>query len=182
MFKLNNKLSDKLIKFAYEYLKNLDSLHGVFHARVTVSYAIQLAKEERGNIDLCIIASWLHDIKRSNDPVPESELDNHGIAGALITQDFLEKELKMEKSDSFEICEAISTHCFPLMQKSLTSKILGDADKLNLFSDEYCDKYLTYLTKELGTKIKAIEKITKERKYYFQYFNTNTAKRIAKDY
>ena len=85
----------------------------------------------------------------------------------------------LTSSEVNEICDAMSCHCFPNIQTTLTSKILWDSDKLNIFSKEMKKDYLKYWAIKFGDINKAKEQMKKEKEYYLKYFNTITAKEIA---
>jgi len=171
----------KVIKYAKEELKDKDRIHGFKHARTTAKFAEIIAKEEFANIKLCIISAWLHDIacKGKRSCIKETIEDNHGIDSAIKSKMFL-LSLGLTQSEINEICIAISGHCFPNIQKSITSKILWDSDKLNLFSKEVEKVYLSNWTIKLGNLNQAKKQIKKEKEYYLKYFNTRTAKDIAR--
>mgnify|MGYP001559047956 CR=1 FL=1 len=140
-----------------------------------------ISNGERANSKLCIISAWLHDIslKEERELIKESIEDNHGIESSEMSRDFL-VSLNLTLSEINEICDAINCHCFPNIQSTLTSKILWDSDKLNVFSREMEDDYLSNWTIRLGSMEKAKEQLTKERENYMKHFNTITAKNIAR--
>lgn len=172
------KVLNKVIGFAEECLKGLDTAHGSKHARVTAKYAKLLAEKEGADTKLCVIAAWLHDIERSSEWVKETIKHNHGIKSADKAKRFL-YSIGLEKTEIEKICEAISLHCFPGIQESLISKILWDADKLNFFSKEMEKDYLDYWFAKFSNKENARRQLNKERKFYIKHFNTETAVKLA---
>jgi uncharacterized protein len=121
----------------------------------------------------------LHDIERSKTwKKNETKTDNHGIDGAKKARRFL-LSLNMKRSDVDEICKAISTHCFPYAQKTIIAKILWDADKLSLFSQEMEKEHVKYWESRGLCEEEAKKQIEKERNFYMNTFNTRAAKDIA---
>jgi len=172
---------EKVIKYAKEELKDNDKVHGFKHAETTAKFAEIISKEERANIKLCIISAWLHDISLKEKRLwrKENVENNHGIESVEKIKNFM-ISLGLAQSEFDEICDAISCHCFPNIQTTLTSKILWDSDKLNMFSKEMENNYLNNWAIEFGNINKAKEQIKKEREYYLKYFYTKTAKDTAK--
>jgi HD superfamily phosphodiesterase len=170
----------KVIKYAKEELKDNDKVHGFKHAETTARFAESISREERANTKLCIISAWLHDIslKEKRGWVKETIENNHGIESFEKSKSFL-ISLGLTSSEVNEICDAMSCHCFPNIQTTLTSKILWDSDKLNIFSKEMKKDYLKYWAIKFGDINKAKEQMKKEKEYYLKYFNTITAKEIA---
>lgn len=175
-----DEIIEKVIEYAKEELSDNDSVHGFKHAETTAKFAEIISKRERANIKLCIISAWLHDVslKEKRGWVKETIENNHGIESAEKSKNFL-IFLGPTQSEVHEICDAMSCHCFPNIQTTLTSKILWDSDKLNMFSKEMENDYLKNWTTKFGNINKAKEQMKKEREYYLKYFNTITAKEIA---
>lgn len=169
---------ETIIKFAKEYLKDKNPIHGIRHAEIAANYASLICEEEKVDKRMGIIATWLHDIGRSEEWVRENIKNNHGIKSADITRQFL-VSLEIEEDYVEEVCTAISLHCFPNIQKTKLAKILWDADKLCVFAKEMEQDYLEYWTNKLGSLSKAKSQIMKERKFYFKTFYTKIAKQIA---
>ncbi len=171
----------KVIEYAKEELKENDAVHGFKHAETTARYAEVISKEERANVKLCLISAYLHDIslKEKRGYIKETIGNNHGIESAGISKSFL-MSLGLTQSEVNEICDAISCHCFPNIQTTPTSKVLWDSDKLNMFSKEMEDDYLKNWAIKFGGFNKAEQQMKKEREYYLKYFNTTTAKEIAR--
>lgn len=172
----------KTKKFAKESLKNKDLVHGVEHAKNTSYFANILAKKEKGNFKLCIIAAWLHDIGRLDKGkgwVKETIKKNHGTVGAKKAKTFL-KSLRLKTNEVNEICKAISCHCFPNIQKDLTSKILWDADKLNIFYPKTNIKYIKSCMNKGMSKEKAKKHVEKDKKSYMKTFHFNSTRELIK--
>jgi len=169
---------DKIICFAEDKLKDFDNIHGIKHMATVAKHAEILAEREKANKKLCIIAAYLHDIGRSKKWVKETIDNNHGIKSAKIAEKFLLSN-SLKEFEVKEICQAISSHCFPEIQSTPTSKILWDADKLCHFSREMEKDYFDYWLVKFGDRDKAVKKMQGEREFYIKYFNTKTAKEIA---
>ncbi len=171
----------KVIEYAKEELKENDKVHGFKHAETTAKFTGIISKKENANAKLCIISAWLHDIvlKERRGWIKETIKNNHGIESAEKTRGFI-RSLGLTQPEIDEICDAMSCHCFPNIQTTLTSKILWDSDKLNMFSKEMEKDYLNDWAIKFGNVNKAKEQIKKERGYYLKYFNTITAKEIAR--
>jgi len=168
----------KVADFAKPYLKKADAIHGLKHIEMVVRYSSIIAEKEGADKRLCLIAAYLHDIKRSKKWIKETKNNNHGIKSAKIAERFLISN-GLKRSEVKEICKAISLHCFPKTQKILISKILWDADKLGLFSKEMEKDHCSYWRIKLGNKDRAIKKLQETRKFYIKYFHTKTAKEIV---
>ena len=103
---------------------------------------------------------------------------NHGVKSANIAKSFL-LSIGIKEKYIKEICTAISSHCFPNIQKTKLAKILWDADKLSVFSKEIGNEYLKYWSEKLRDIRKARERLAEERRFYITYFHTKTAVTIA---
>ncbi len=169
-------------KFAEECLKGTDPAHGIKHAEITANFAKLISKKENANTELCIITALLHDIgmNKENKWKKETVEDNHGINSAQKIKHFL-LSLGLSDEEVNKICEAISQHCFPDIQTNQISKILWDADKLNMFSKEMKSKYVKYWKDKGWSNEKITEQIKKEREFYFKTFYTEIACKFAKE-
>ena len=169
-------------KFAEECLKGIDSAHGIKHAETTVNFAKLIAKKENANIEFCVIAALLHDIGRNKEGIWKKDTieDNHGVDSAKKAESFL-FSLGLSRKEVQEICEAISQHCFPNIQKNQIAKILWDSDKLNMFWKEMKPEYIKYWKEKGWTDKKINEQTKKEREFYFKTFYTEIAREIAEE-
>lgn len=166
-----------VISFAEECLRNTDSIHGIKHARMTAEFAGMLADKERAEKELCIIAGWLHDIGRTKEWIKETPESNHGTRAVDIRDFLISVGMIIEQID--QVCDAIASHCFPGMQKTLVAKILWDADKLRVFSKKEEERLVEHWTRKLGCREEAIKFIKKERQHYSNNFCTKTARKLA---
>jgi uncharacterized protein len=167
---------EKIKLFAEDCLKDKGIMHGIKHAESTAAIARQLAIKENLDAELCEIAGLLHDIGRRDTDYEETPEDNHGIIGSEKARVFLLTLLPQDRVDI--ICKAISEHCFPDIQTTEISKILWDADKINLFKKENFSAYLQFWQSKGLTEEQAKEKIEKEKQFYGKTFYTDAAKRI----
>ncbi len=174
-------LLEKVIAFSEQCYANSDNIHGLLHARTTAQYAEMLAKKEVVEENLCVIAAWLHDIGRNKWYKEHTPTTNHGVDGAKQAEQFL-LSIGVNQVRVNQIGNAISKHCFPVMQETTIDKILWDADKLNLFTTVMEKEYLRYWMNKGLTKDQACKQIRIEQEEYLQTFHTKTAMEIAHAY
>jgi len=178
-----NKLLIQTNRFVFDRLKELPDVSGVKHMNITLNYSKLITEQEGASIVLSSLCSILHDIGMQTETNFSIETidDNHGIEGARIAKNYLEKQ-NVPAKDICIICTAIERHCFPEIQESIYDRILWDADKLNLFSEDMYNIYLDYFKKQKKiTKMEAKTWIKNAQMFYSETFYTNTAKTIASE-
>ena len=172
---------EKAKEFVRKYLAYLDTGHGFKHAERTAYFARFIAEKEGCDVELCVLAGWLHDLGRKKEWKEETVYDNHGIDGAKKAREFLDS-LEISEDEVNMICNAISGHCFEGLQMTRLAKVLWDADKLNMFSKAAKRDYFEFWLDE-GLSEEEIEgQMENERASYMRSFYTNTAKSIARNY
>lgn len=107
-----------------------EPVHGYPHVERVLRLAFRIAEKYKNEIDLQILklSILLHDIGRTE----EKEERHHAILSAEIAKHILSK-YNLSKNIIDKVVEAILSHSFSLKYKpkSLESKILSDADKLD---------------------------------------------------
>jgi len=114
-------LYETLIEISKQY-QTYVGCHGFEHTERVIDACIFLGKLLGANMDILIPAAILHDVGRGNE--------NHAQHSANMSRKIL-NELNYPKVD--EIIHAIEAHSFSSGKeaKTLESKILSDADKLD---------------------------------------------------
>ncbi|MBI2195888.1 MAG: dTMP kinase [Candidatus Levybacteria bacterium] len=108
----------------------LSPSHGVDHSINTACYATFLSKKYKGNRDITVAASILHDLGRIHRKLKGK---NSAHESAKMAKGFLQKA-KYTKAQIREICDVISEHDQPeLHSKNINSRILKDADFIEGF-------------------------------------------------
>lgn len=172
--KLTPNQLHQIEKFAKEKIKKNDASHRIEHVSRTVEIARFLAKKEKADIAKCVIIAWLHDIEKNKV--------NHGLdhaeEGAKSSIDFLRK-CKLEEKDIEGIAYAIRQHNKESPHKTIESKIIWEADKLQAIGMEgliRCFEYYLFTTKNSP---KALKETIREQKFYIKRFKTKTGKKFA---
>ncbi|MEK6938710.1 MAG: HD domain-containing protein [Nanoarchaeota archaeon] len=171
------KILGKVKYFALEKAEKGDAFHNGEHIRRTVSLAKYLAKREGANLDVCIIAAWLHDIAQ---PLDE---ENHALLGEKMAEEFLSKE-GFEKEFIEQIKHCIHCHETKTIKEAQTieAKVIYDADKLHVLGPwgfiRSFSSFLTTKNKEYREALLKVEKSQKDR--FENYLQTATAKKLIR--
>lgn len=126
---INKDIEKQLEDFIFQSMK-FDGAHDIDHIRRVVKNAIDLAKEESGDLDVIIPACWLHDCVN----VPKTSKDRS--LGSKFSADKAVEFLRgINYPEQFldEIHHAIHAHSFSanIETKTLSAKIVQDADRLD---------------------------------------------------
>ncbi len=127
----------KVADFVYEYLMEtgkheLDNVWGPKyrweHTLRVAYWAWRLAKEEKANVEKCVIAALLHDVSH----FVSEEYRQHGVRSAEIAREFL---LERGYSQDFieDVAYSVISHVAESAPKTIEAKILQDADTLDRF-------------------------------------------------
>ena len=169
---------NKIEEFVKEKLKDADYNHSLDHMRRTVDIAKFLALKENADLDVCVVAAWLHDIAQ---PIQEKL---HGGIGAEMAEPFL-REIGFGNEFIEKVKHCIFCHHTTIIikAKSIEAKIIYDADKLQVigpfgFCRTFSD-FLVFKKNKLNEALHKTEEIQKTR--YDNYLQTKTAKKLAQN-
>lgn len=143
------QLLERINTFLEAYQADLSYCHGADHARRVAKLAMKIGAQEGVDCQLIEIAALLHDT--GNVPLGWSKLalgrdendfidflklyllpsTDHGELGALIAERFL-KHVGYPDSQTQHVKQIISEHTKGIEQTTLESRIVSDADKLEL--------------------------------------------------
>ncbi len=143
---------------------NLFGMGCYYHIIAVVKNVEILAKQYGADIEIVIIAAWLHDIASITD---YSLYDKHHIHGARIADEILQK-LNYDKEKIIIVQNCILNHrgsikCNRLLVEELC---VADADAISHFDNLPSLFYLAYVKKELDiTEGKQFVKSKLERSY-----------------
>lgn len=101
------------------------------HVVQTVSVAKYLARETGADLDVVVMAAWLHDVARPGIIIPDGA-PPHGDAGAEIAREFLLGE-GVDSVTVDRVCDAIRKHVGYTLKaplEPLEAQIVWEADKL----------------------------------------------------
>jgi len=169
---------NKIEEFVKEKLKDADYNHNLDHIKRTVNIAKFLALKENADLDVCIVAAWLHDIAQ---PIQEKV---HGGIGAEIAEPFL-REIGFDSKFIEKVKHCIFCHDTTNINKAKTieAKIIYDADKLQMIGPfGFCrtiSDFLVFKNNEFDEAVHKTEEIQKNR--YNKYLQTKTAKKLAQN-
>ncbi len=120
------KIIKQVKKISLEKLKKGSSGHDYWHAYRVCKLALSIGKQEKANLKILEIASFLHDIGITQDK------KDHEIKGAQFAKELLTK-LNLDQNFIKKTVNCIKKHRFSKAIKAITleEKILQDADKLD---------------------------------------------------
>ncbi len=167
--------------YAKGFLEQLDPAFGMIHMETTLRLATRVAEVEAANEEWAAIAAIVHDISLAFtfDLEHETVAVNHGTRSAATAKGFLAQQGLGDPALA-EIGTAVATHCFPFIQRTVTAKILWDADKLNLFTHEMREVYEGYWFKQGFSTNEIAQKIKAYQSFYLTTFQTATGRSLAK--
>jgi len=127
----------EIADFVHDYLvetgkKELENCWGPRyrweHTLRVAQWASRLAKEEKANVGVCVVAALFHDVSY----FVSEDNSKHGIKSAEIARDFL---LKNNYSKDFveKVAYAVESHVSEPNPRTLEAKTLQDADSLDRF-------------------------------------------------
>jgi uncharacterized protein len=172
--KLTKEQFSEIKKFAESYMCNNDIWHKSPHIIQTANLSKALARKEGADTNKCIVIAWLHDIAKYQ----EKEDKNHGDEGAKIAAPFL-TSLDFSKTDVEDICYAIKKHNKGGPKKTIESKIIWDADKLQGVGPYGILRNYGFCISHGKNQEEAYNICLKEQNFFIKRFYTETAKKIA---
>lgn len=158
---MNNNIIEKTRELVEGECRKQTSKYGygpyIEHFVPMVSHCKKLQKKLGGNLEIILLAAWLHDI----GSIIYGRKDHH-LTSVKITEDFLTKE-KFDKEKTKLILECIKNHrqSTNLTRESLEEKIIADADAICNF-DMLPGLFYATLVVEKLTPIAATKSIKKK--------------------
>ena len=169
---LDTQQMEKIIAFARvkSYLQDFD--HTMDHIELTAEIARCLAYKEGADIEVCVVAAYLHDIAKNSSK-------EHARTGAEEAKEFL-KEIGAPESFINEVRYAISQHDNDLPKNTREAEILWDADKLQSigplgFARVYGYR-MVYGTRQVYSSVSMAKDYTD---FFYDRFYTNTGRKIS---
>ncbi len=174
-------LKERIVQQIKKEIKTETSVHGSDHTFRVLENCMLIGKKEKADLEVLTAAALLHDLGKE---LGYRSLE-HAEKSAAIAEKIL-KEILFPEDKIKKVIEAIRTHDddMPIAErKSLESKILFDADKMEAFGAIGVCRILM----EFGRKGKGMEDVAKwwrnGLKKRFDGISTETAKKIIiKDY
>jgi uncharacterized protein len=127
---MEDKFYEELKKNIQPYFEEVGG-HEFDHTQRVYNLSLQIAKEEKGDIDIIKASALLHDIARKKQDECKNKIC-HAEEGAKMAGELLEKT-DFPKDKISAVCSAIETHRFSknLKPKTKEAEILQDADRLD---------------------------------------------------
>ena len=168
---LSAKQKKEIIEFAETRYKSNDPYHTMKHIKHVVSYAVKLARIEKGNRDICWTAALLHDIMKD-------EKGNHGTLGAKKARKFL-LSIGVDKKIADRVWEVIHFHNKGFVGGTIERQIVWDADKLDSFTlKNFKDRFIPSIM--VRPKKPTIKDVRREYKLFLGRFHTKTGRLLSK--
>jgi uncharacterized protein len=120
------------------------------------------------------VSAWLHDIAKYK----EKENKDHGKEGSKIAAQFL-RSINFLEEDISDICYAIRKHNKGGYKKTIESKIIWDADKLQAIGPYGLIRCYGFYVSQGKNQNEAYALSIKEQNFFIKRFYTDTAKIIA---
>ena len=168
----------KIENFARQKHKKSDYNHDISHIIRTVTLAKYIAKKEKADVDICVVAAWLHDIGQS------IAFEKHNETGAKMARKFL-LSIGMNKEFTDNVVHCIICHSTKRVKEAQTkeAKVLYDADMLQCLGAFGYTRLLSQATVfmkfDLNKAIKWVKSIEKKCRLHSQ---TKTGKKFAKEF
>jgi uncharacterized protein len=127
---MEEKFYEELKRKIQPYFEEVGG-HEFDHTQRVYNLSLQIAKEEKIDLDVIKASALLHDIARKKQDECENKIC-HAEEGAKISREILEKT-DFPKNKISTVCSAIETHRFSKKLKPETkeAEILQDADRLD---------------------------------------------------
>jgi len=192
------QLIEKINAFLERYQSDLSYCHGVDHVRRVARLGVKIGTHESADCQIVEIAALLHDIgyvplgwsklalgRDENDFLEFLGLyvlptTDHGELGAFIAERFLER-LGYPSAQKQHVKQIISEHTKGTEQTTRESRILSDADKLELLGATWIARAFqrtSAFDRRLG--IESIpERYLNGKESLLNAFHTETAKKMA---
>ena len=194
----HSQLIERIDTFLETYQADLSYCHGTDHVRRVTKLGVKIGTQEGAECQIIEIAALLHDI--GNVPLGWSKLalgrdendfidflalyvlpsTDHGELGALIAGRFLE-HLGYPDEQTQHIKQIISEHTKGTEQTTLESRIVSDADKLELLGATWIARAFqrtSAFDRHLGIE-SVPERFLSDKDTLPNAFHTETAKTMA---
>lgn len=155
LYQNSNKKENNIIKFLQKEIKNRASspnnkfgLGVYYHIQAVAKNAEILANRYNADVEVVVIAAWLHDIASITD---YNLYEEHHIHGAKIAEEILKKfEYNTGKIELIKAC--IINHRGSINNKRLTKEeqCVADADAISHFDSIPSLLYLAYVNKNMN--------------------------------
>jgi HD superfamily phosphodiesterase len=129
-------LKDRVAIEMKRYFRN--DFRRIGHASRVARYAERIGREERGNLAVILVASYLHDIgiKESERKYQSSSARHQEEEGPPVARDILERlGAKAELVD--EVCDIVGHHHHPRPEETINFKCLYDADLITNLEENH---------------------------------------------
>jgi HD superfamily phosphodiesterase len=129
-------LKDRVAIEMKRYFRN--DFKRIGHASRVARYAERIGREERGNLAVILVASYLHDIgiKESERKYQSSSARHQEEEGPPVARDILERlGAKAELVD--EVCDIVGHHHHPRPEETINFKCLYDADLITNLEENH---------------------------------------------
>jgi uncharacterized protein len=162
--KLTKKQIKQIKKFALNYYKKLDEMHGIEHAKRTVKLAEYLAKKEGANLEIVRLGALLH------------QFHNGKIVEKFLRKIKVPEEIKNQLVHCVECSSSTNIH----KAKTIEAKVVYDADKLQVIGpfgiirEIACD----LKARKMGF-VEAIKHTRAISKRLYKTLQTKNAKKLA---
>ncbi|UCC16676.1 MAG: HD domain-containing protein [Dehalococcoidales bacterium] len=182
-----------------KYQSDLSYCHGVDHVRRVAKLAIAIGTIEKADCQILEVSALLHDIGvvplgwgRHASGTDDNDFQeflglyalpstDHGEVGALIADRFLEKlDYPVQKRQ--HVTQIISEHTKWMEQETLESRIINDADKLEMLGATWIARAFqrtSAFDKHLGIESIPERFLNSKEKLLPDAFYTKTAKTMA---
>jgi uncharacterized protein len=192
------QLIERIDTFLETYQADLSYCHGADHARRVAKLGVKIGTQESADCEIIEVAALLHDI--GNVPLGWSKLalgrdendfidflglyvlpsTDHGEIGGLIAERFL-KRLDYPDAQTHHVKQIISEHTKGTEQTTLESRIVSDADKLELLGATWIARAFqrtSAFDRHLGIE-SVPERFLSGKDMLLDAFHTETAKTMA---
>ncbi|MBI2850480.1 MAG: HD domain-containing protein [Chloroflexi bacterium] len=193
------QIIEKINAFLEKYQSDLSYCHGVDHVRRVTKLAVKIGTIEKADCQIIEVAALLHDVGLvplgwSKHALGRDENDfqeflglyalpsaDHGEVGALIAERFLER-LGYPSAQKQHVKQIISEHNKGMEQTTLESRIVNDADKLELLGATWIARAFQRTSAfdiHLGIESVPERLLNSKEKLTDAFFHTEKAKTMA---
>jgi uncharacterized protein len=101
-----------------------------YHFKSVVMYAEKLAEERGADIEIVLLAAWLHDIASI-----QGEDEDHHILGAKVAEEFLKKQkYSQDRIDAVKHCIYAHRGSRDIQRETVEAECVCDADAMSHFN------------------------------------------------
>lgn len=156
---------------------SIDSSHDMHHIRRVWGYAKQIARNMDVDWEVLIAAVFLHDTGRH---YPEGR-EEHGFLGASLAEKILQRiNFPKEKIENALLSIRYHQEHFPSSKRTtVESKVLHDADKLDVFGAIGVSRYLIFHTTQGKTPKEIADYALENLPLRFKQLELEETRRVA---